>query len=71
MAPVQHCPGFEQFRYIKSLSFKCPICEKEEEIFSDEIGQHTCSMCKKDTDYNHYLQSEDFTTLDINRYSVK
>ncbi|HDL08217.1 MAG TPA: hypothetical protein ENG35_05700 [Desulfobacteraceae bacterium] len=48
----QHCPGFEQFRNLKSFKCKCPDCGKEKEIFSDEFDKvHLCSECGKEIDF--------------------
>ncbi len=72
MHTIHHCPGFEQFRYLKSTSFICPICNKEEEIFSDEIEKaHKCSGCQNTTDHSTYSQFEDIYTMDINMFRLK
>jgi uncharacterized protein (DUF983 family) len=48
----QHCPGFEQFKHLQSFICKCPNCEKEKEIFSDEFDRkHTCKGCGKEIDF--------------------
>ena len=36
MSTPQHCPGYEQFKNLKSFTCKCPGCSQEVEIFSDE-----------------------------------
>ena len=52
MSTPQHCPGFEQFRNLKSFTCKCPDCGQEKEIFSDEFDKsHICSACKKEIDF--------------------
>ena len=43
MSTPQHCPGFEQFKGLKSFICKCPTCGKKVEIFSDEFDKpHKC-----------------------------
>ncbi len=71
MMKANHCPGFEQFRYLKSFSFKCPFCQNMEEIFSNEIEKHMCSGCKKKIDFTYYIQSEDPNQFDNNRTLLK
>ena len=44
MSTPKHCPGFEQFKGLKSFTCKCPNCAKEVEIFSDEI-KVKCQKC--------------------------
>ena len=52
MTTPQHCPGFEQFKYLKSFTCKCPTCGEEKEIFSDEFDKkHTCKKCGKEIDF--------------------
>lgn len=49
----QHCPGFEQFKNLKSFLCRCPECDEEIEIFSDEFDKpHTCPKCKKPVDFS-------------------
>lgn len=49
----QHCPGWEQFKNLKSFVCKCPECGTEKEIFSDEFDKnHKCPGCNKDIDFN-------------------
>ena len=49
----QHCPGFEQFKSLKSFVCKCPKCGKEAEIFSDEFDKpHNCKGCNEPIDFN-------------------
>jgi rubredoxin len=48
----QHCPGFTNFKNLKSFMCKCPECGKEKEIFSDEFDRpQTCSGCGKPIDF--------------------
>ncbi len=52
MTTPQHCPGFEQFKSLKSFMCKCPECDKEIEIFSDEFDKRRkCNGCGKDIDF--------------------
>lgn len=52
MTTPQHCPGFEQFKELKSFVCKCPECGTENEIFSDEFeNTHICSKCGKKIDF--------------------
>jgi hypothetical protein len=49
----QHCPGFQNFKHLKSFVCKCPECGEQKEIFSDEFDKnHTCSKCGKPIDFN-------------------
>ena len=49
----QHCPGFEQYKNLKSFMCKCPECEEEVEIFSDEFDKtHICKACGKQIDFS-------------------
>uniref|UniRef100_A0A7C4RP66 Uncharacterized protein n=1 Tax=Desulfatirhabdium butyrativorans TaxID=340467 RepID=A0A7C4RP66_9BACT len=53
MSTPQHCPGFEQFKHLKSFTCKCPQCQEEVEIFSDEFNKtHTCKKCGKEIDFS-------------------
>jgi len=53
MSIPQHCPGFEQFRNLKSFICKCPNCKEEKEIFSDEFDKtHICKKCGKQIDFS-------------------
>lgn len=53
MSTPQHCPGFEQFRNLKSFVCRCPECGEEKEIFSDEFDKtHTCKKCGKTIDFS-------------------
>jgi len=46
MTTPQHCPGYEQFKHLKSFSCNCPNCGEKKEIFSDEFEKkHTCEKC--------------------------
>jgi uncharacterized protein (DUF983 family) len=52
MTTPSHCPGFQQFKNLKSFSCKCPSCSKEVEIFSDEFDKkHVCKSCGKEIDF--------------------
>jgi len=49
----QHCPGYADFKNLKSFSCKCPKCGEEKEIFSDEFDrEHTCSSCGEPIDFS-------------------
>jgi len=53
MSTPQHCPGYEQFKSLKSFECKCPSCGKTKEIFSDEFDKtHRCQGCGKEIDFN-------------------
>ncbi len=52
MSTPQHCPGYQQFKNLKSFSCKCPNCGREMEIFSDEFEKkHTCKGCHQEIDF--------------------
>jgi uncharacterized protein (DUF983 family) len=52
MTTPQHCPGFQQFKHLKSFSCKCPKCGKSKEIFSDEFDKnHKCEACEQEIDF--------------------
>ena len=52
MSTPQHCPGFQNFKTLKSFVCKCANCGKEVEIFSDEFDKtHVCSGCNKQIDF--------------------
>lgn len=52
MSTPKHCPGFEQFKHLKSFKCKCPKCGKEKEIFSDEFDKkHYCKQCGNEIDF--------------------
>ncbi len=52
MTTPQHCPGFQDFKNLKSFSCKCPECGAEKEIFSDEFDKaHKCDSCGKKIDF--------------------
>jgi len=52
MSTPQHCPGWEQFKNLKSFICKCPNCGEEKEIFSDEFNKsHICAVCRKEIDF--------------------
>ena len=53
MSTPQHCPGYEQFKHLKSFSCTCPECGEAKEIFSDEFEKvHLCGKCGKEIDFN-------------------
>jgi hypothetical protein len=42
----QHCPGYANFKTLKSFTCNCPKCGTEKEIFSDEFERpHKCAKC--------------------------
>ena len=48
----QHCPGFQDFKNLKSFICKCSACGHEVEIFSDEFDRpHKCKKCGADIDF--------------------
>jgi len=48
----QHCPGYQQFKSLKSFTCKCS-CGAEKEIFSDEFDKtHKCNKCGKEIDFS-------------------
>jgi ribosomal protein S27E len=48
----QHCPGYANFKNLKSFTCKCSTCGEEKEIFSDEFDRtHTCASCGKAIDF--------------------
>lgn len=52
MSTPQHCPGFEDFKSLKSFTCKCPKCGESKEIFSDEFDKnHNCSKCGEQIDF--------------------
>ena len=52
MTTPKHCPGFEQFKNLQSFQCKCPKCDEEIEIFSDEFDKtHVCSKCNEPIDF--------------------
>ena len=49
----QHCPGFTEFKNLKSFECSCPSCGEKKEIFSDEFDRsHICEKCGKEIDFN-------------------
>jgi len=53
MTTPQHCPGFEQFKDLKSFTCQCPECGKDNEIFSDEFDKtHKCTSCGKPMEFS-------------------
>ncbi len=52
MSTPQHCPGFENFKELKSFTCKCPACQATKEIFSDEFEKkHKCDACGVEIDF--------------------
>lgn len=52
MSTPQHCPGYENFKNLKSFICKCPACGESKEIFSDEFEKtHTCGKCGEQIDF--------------------
>ena len=52
MTTPQHCPGFQQFKNLRSFNCKCANCGKEIEIFSDEFDKkHRCKQCGQEIDF--------------------
>jgi len=48
----QHCPGFQDFKNLKSFICKCSACGNEVEIFSDEFDRsHECKKCGEKIDF--------------------
>ena len=48
----QHCPGYANFKSLKSFTCNCPACGAEKEIFSDEFDRpHKCGKCGKSIDF--------------------
>jgi ribosomal protein S27E len=46
----QHCPGYANFKNLKSFACNCPKCGEEKEIFSDEFERpHKCNKCGETT----------------------
>jgi uncharacterized protein (DUF983 family) len=53
MTTPQHCPGFENFKHLKSFVCKCPECGTDNEVFSDEFDKsRTCNQCGKAIDFS-------------------
>ncbi len=53
MTTPKHCPGFEQFKSLKSFTCQCPECGSDNEIFSDEFDKtHKCSNCGKQIEFS-------------------
>lgn len=52
MTTPLHCPGYEQFKNLKSFVCTCQKCGAEKEIFSDEFEKkHTCGKCGAEIDF--------------------
>ena len=48
----QHCPGYANFKSLKSFTCACQKCGAEKEIFSDEFERpHTCGKCGASIDF--------------------
>jgi len=48
----QHCPGYANFKSLKSFTCNCPKCGTEKEIFSDEFERpHKCAKCGDPIDF--------------------
>ena len=53
MSTPQHCPGFQDFKNLKTFTCRCPECGEEKEIFSDEFNrEHVCGKCGKKIDFS-------------------
>lgn len=49
----KHCPGFQQFKNLKTFMCKCNHCGAAKEIFSDEFDRpHTCQGCGQEFDFS-------------------
>ncbi len=52
MSTPQHCPGFQNFKHLKSFTCNCPACDASKEIFSDEFDKsHKCDKCGAEIDF--------------------
>lgn len=52
MSTPQHCPGYENFKNLKSFICSCPKCGEKKEIFSDEFNKaHACGKCGEAIDF--------------------
>lgn len=48
----QHCPGFTEFKNLKSFECACPECGEKKEVFSDEFNRsHVCDNCGNEIDF--------------------
>jgi hypothetical protein len=48
----QHCPGYANFKTLKSFTCNCQSCGAEKEIFSDEFDRpHKCAKCGTTIDF--------------------
>ena len=60
----QHCPGYANFKNLKSFSCTCPSCGAEKEIFSDEVDRpHKCGKCGKAIDFTQCTLSGEGKSL--------
>ncbi len=49
----RHCPGLEEHKNLQSFTCKCPKCDAQLEIFSDEFDKpHKCPECKEPVDFS-------------------
>lgn len=49
----KHCPGFQQFKNLKSFMCRCNHCGEAKEIFSDEFERpHTCGNCGQQVEFS-------------------
>ena len=49
----RHCPGFQQFKNLKSFLCTCNHCGQTKEIFSDEFDHpHVCAGCGMEIDFS-------------------
>lgn len=63
MSTPQHCPGFQNFKNLKSFNCKCPNCGQEVEIFSDEFDKtRVCSGCNEPIDFTQCKLDGEATT---------
>lgn len=48
----KHCPGYANFKTLKSFTCNCQKCGAEKEIFSDEFDRsHKCGKCGAAIDF--------------------
>lgn len=60
----QHCPGYANFKNLKSFACNCPSCGAEKEIFSDEVDRpHKCAKCGKPIDFTQCTLSGEGKSL--------
>ncbi len=52
MGTPTQCPGFDQLKHLSSFLCRCPVCNREIEIFHDEFDREvTCPQCKQPVDF--------------------